>query len=413
MRFLNRALAVLLGLLTWSNLAAAQCPKPDLLDGGPCCAQAQLNLPFFPNFQQGSIEICWRDCNVNGVIPYVARWSNLNFAAGGVGGLVPPCGETMATLELRAGGVLQWAGKMRMLYSRTWMETGPGGFPIQVWRFLINGDLQQMATTMLVPCPVPPCAPLHGGRVRVTGYMDQAMSCAIVPSTFQRAWMLTHACDFIDHAPGFPRAGAFHPDRSYSWVGPSAGFVPGPLQPIEGTPAAGSPFEAMRDRNLLGPPPGIASCIFEERALHVLTPNNQFCMCGAPGTNQFMLGNLSVNGACGSTITTPGFPFLPGYISMGIGAWTIPGTFPGLEQLRWNAGGYNHFDACTGALTQEVYYGVTTIGGFAAQQLLSTGVGGPLPLRFIDQANSLMPPTGPGTVMNIPYVSDHILNLNN
>jgi hypothetical protein len=82
-----------------------------------------------------------------------------------------------------------------------------------------------------------------------------------------------------------------------------------------------------------------------------------------------------------------------------------------MESLRWNAGGYDYLDPCLPLLRQEVFFGVTTLGGYPARQLLVGGPAGPLPLTFIDQSNSLAPPVG-GTLMNMPYVSDHIINLN-
>ena len=45
-----------------------------------------------------------------------------------------------------------------------------------------------------------------------------------------------------------------------------------------------------------------------------------------------------------------------------------------------------------------------------AFQLTSAGPTAPLPLTFIDQANSIR--TGGGAVMNIPYLADKIINLN-
>ena len=51
------------------------------------------------------------------------------------------------------------------------------------------------------------------------------------------------------------------------------------------------------------------------------------------------------------------------------------------------------------------------VDGWFALQVLTMGPGLPLPLTFIDQANSLRLTPGV-TVMNIPFFSDHILNLN-
>ncbi len=403
------AIASFVGLMIWGGDVGAQCPVPDGLDGGPCCAVAPDKIPSFPKFTQDALEICWQNCNVSQVVSYQACWTNLHIAP--IGGI--PCGERRVRLDLKnTAGVLQWTGTLRLQYSRTWLETDPAGFPLQVWRFLVNGDLRPVVA-MPIPCPVPPCVPAFG-KARFTGYVDYAQSCALLPALYQHAWMLSHVCDFIDHHAGFPRAGAFHPDRSYSFVGPAAGFVPGPLTPLEGTPGSG--FEAMRRRNL--PPLGAVgpvTCEFEEHLNFSLLPQQQFCLCGpVAAPPQWLLGNLAVFGVCGSSVTTPGIPFLPGFLSMGIGTWTIPGTYPGVERLRWNTGGYDYFDPCPpgGLLRREVFYGVTTIDGYPATQLLSFGPAGPLPLTFIDQSNSLALPSGPGTVMNVPYVSDHILNLN-
>jgi len=254
---------------------------------------------------------------------------------------------------------------------------------------------------------VPPCAPVHGNRVRFTGYLDYAKNCAT--GMFQEAWMLTHSCDFIDHHAGFPRAGAFHPERAYTFVGPAAGFVPGPVQPIEGTP--GSPFEDVRRLNL--PPVGAlgpTTCEYEERITFGLNPFQQLCLCGQSNTPQYSIASLSLNGVCGTFVFSPGTPFLPGFISMGIGSWTVPAVYPGLERLRWNVAGYDYFDPCADIGEHEVFFGATTIGGYPATQLLITGPGPLLPLCFLDQANSVR--VDGTTVMNVPYWSDHILNLN-
>ena len=104
------------------------------------------------------------------------------------------------------------------------------------------------------------------------------------------------------------------------------------------------------------------------------------------GPNQYFNAELALTSTCGTALTSPGTPFLPGYISMGIGAWTDVTRYPGLENLRWNVGGYDYDDACTGVTTKEVFFGVTTMGGYAASRITSAGFGGTLPLTFIDNA---------------------------
>ncbi len=405
MSFLKGALSLVIGLLVLEVFPSAQCPLPDKLDGGPCCTTAHPDVPDFPNFLIDSIEICWRDCNVDAVIPYRARWKKINLLP------VPaPCGTRFMSLELFDPlGTLVWTGRLRLTYSRTWAETAPGPTPLQVWRFLVNGDMSPTLGIAPIPCPVPPCAPANGNRVRFTGYLDYARSCTPVGGT-QHAWMLTHACDMIDHHPLFPRGGIFHPDRSYSFVGPSTGFAPGPLTPTEGTP--GSSLEDVR--RLDYPLPGTTGpvqCEFEEQITFGLLPQQQLCLCATgPALPQHLIARLDLAGVCGTSITTPGGPFLPGFISMGIGTWTLPGLYPGVERLRWNTGNYDYADPCIGVVRPEVFYGVTTIDGYPATQVTSAGVGLPLPPFFIDQANSL---TAAGaTIMNVPFQSNHILNLN-
>jgi len=382
---------------------AAQCPLPDNLDGGACCALASEVLPPLPVFAQPALDICWRDCNVDQVRGVNAKFSPLTTPGN--------CGERLVRLQLfdPISGALTWSGSLRLTYSRTWLEAGPPpAAGRQVWRYLANGDLKPTAAAGPVPCPVPSCATAFNA-VRFTGYIDYAQRCNVFPAVFEEAWMLSHVCDAIDHAPGFPRAGAFHPDRSYTFVGPAAGFVPGPLGPTEGTP--GSPFEALRRRRF--PLPGSTGpvlCEFEERTQHQLLPNAQFCFCGASPTPQFFLGNLAAFGSCGTAVTTPGGPHLPGFLSMNIGTWTIPGVYPGVEGLRWNAGNYDDTDACSGVVRNAVYYGVTTLGGDPATQIVAGGFGLPLPPTFIDQGTSIR--VGGTPLMNVPYRTDFVLNLN-
>lgn len=397
-----------LAMLAAHGTPDAQCPLPDQLDGGPCCAGAVAKIPVFPKVKVNSLDICWRDCGIDNVGQCRAVWTPLVTPV--TPGVVPDCGVRAQRLDLSdAAGVLKWSGRMRLVYSRTWMEVDPSGAPLQVWRFLVNGDLVPTPAAGPAPCPLPPCALAFAGQVRFTGYIDYAESCTAAGG-LQVAWMLTHACDTIDHAPGFPRAGAFHPGRSYTFVGPSAGFVVAPVVANEGTPFSG--LEAVR-RQIL-PVPGTVGgirCEFEEPFRHSLT-TTPLCLCsvGLPLSQQWVLGNLSGNGVCVTTIATSGAPFLPGFLSMGIGRWTAAGTYPGVEELRWNTGGYDVSDPCTGVLAPEVYFGVTTLGGYPAVQITTTGVGLGLPPIFIDQASSV----GPGGVpiLNVPYRTDRILNLN-
>lgn len=389
--------------LSFARPTAAQCQLHDGLDGGPCCGLTQAQLPNFAGFTQNFRQICWRDCGVDQVFTLKAQWTPIPYLPG----VVPPCGELLMNLRiLGPGNFLHWSGQMRLQYARTWLATATSGTALQVWRFLVNGDLKPTFAAGSPPCRVPSCVAPNGNKARFTGYLDFAENCGTTLPV-ERAWMLTHACDAIDHHAGFPRAGTFHPDRSFSFVAPAAGFVPGALQPIEGTPF--SPFESVRSRALT-PAPSIVVCTFEERAVHSLLPQTQLCFCGLPGSNQFALASLNVSTACGTSITTPTVgPLLPGFVSMGIGSWTNPNVYPGLQSLRWNVGGYDYFDPCAGTLQHDVFFGVSTIGGYPATEIVGGAPGAALPPIFVDQVNSVTTAGVPR--MNTPFNSSHILNL--
>ena len=178
--------AAFLATLALCPPASTQCPVPDQLDGGPCCTVATPRIPGFTRFAQDALEICWRDCDVDAVLPYRATWRPLK-ATTTTGA---PCGERWVTLELRTpGGPLAWTGDLRLQYSRTWLETDPAGLQLQVWRFLVNGDLQPTGALAL-PCPMPPCLPAFGNLARFTGYIDYARASFHDQKAFDRVYAL-------------------------------------------------------------------------------------------------------------------------------------------------------------------------------------------------------------------------------
>src|SRR5262245_54434337 len=100
---MSRRFSMLLALCVvaaCATLARAQCPQPDNLDGGPCCAITQLKVPPLPKFSQKSLGICWRDCKIDQVAGYIARWSQ-PFPAFYNG--VQACGWFNARLQLYTG----------------------------------------------------------------------------------------------------------------------------------------------------------------------------------------------------------------------------------------------------------------------------------------------------------------------
>jgi hypothetical protein len=94
---------------------------------------------------------------------------------------------------------------------------------------------------------------------------------------------------------------------------------------------------------------------------------------------------------------------------MGIGAFSDPATYPGLETLSWNVAELIYLDSCTSKSKLEAFFGVSTRGGYKAQSIQTAGPPISLPGTFIDMANS----TRKGSlVLNEPFRSGHILNFN-
>jgi len=385
---------------------AQMCPMPDGLDGGPCCAVAQPQLPNLPQINEATWNLCWQDCDLS-----YQEQLNIRFSAPSSGALAPGCAPLRTRVRMTdSAGNMAWRGRLRMQYSRTWVEY-PGAATssqqLQIWRFLINGDLVPGPAAGNAPCPVPTSV-LAFGRARFTGYIDYAFDCN--SGQFANAvWMLNHACDKFEHEPGYPRAGIFDPNRAYTFVGPASQFTPSAMLPIEG---GGGNLEAIRsiDHSPIGGLFTGPRCLFEEDIQHALDPQGQLCACSPAGTMpQYSFGTLSISGNCGSAIGPDPNVQMPSFVSMGIGRFSDPNRYPGEEALRWNTGRYMRIDGCTGVSSEEAYFGVTTIGGWEAQQVKSFGLGAFLPLTFIDQSNSLRQGN---KILNVPYYSDHVINLN-
>ena len=378
--------------------ADAQCLTPDYLDVGSACGGAQTFVPQHA-FGQQALGLCWQNCGLAAQANYIAKWgAAVPSMAGATGAL--NCGWYEAQLRIfDSSGTLVLGGTMTLTYARTWVEGSTAGTVNQVWRYLVNGDLRS-ATNTPTPCGIPPCAMPNGNRVRFTVYVDYAFDC--LSGLTEHAWMLTHACDAIDHAPGFPRAGSFHPGRDYTFVGPAAGFVPAVST---GTEAGVGGVEAMRKWDATVLP---ARCGNEEPLLSgSITAGASVCMCAAGPANWFQ-GQLVLAGGYGSVLAP--FPGSDPFRSFAIGQWTNPTAYPGVEEVRWNCSEEQWID-CSGVGRQEYYYGVTTIGGEPAYSFNVSFPSAPLGLTFIDQSNSALLPGGTAT-RNRPFRSDHVFNLN-
>src|SRR5262249_54103797 len=160
-----------------------------------------------------------------------------------------------------------------------------------------------------------------GNRVRFTGYVDYAFDCSTSSGITERAWMITHACDAIDHAAGYPRAGVFHPNRFYTFLGPRNGFVVGLGSTLENGAVSQEPVRAW---DALALP---ARCQHEEPlAFGSFNPNAMLCMCGT-GPALWYEAYFNAGGVFGAFIGP--YPGSDPFRSYPIGSWTNSSVYPG------------------------------------------------------------------------------------
>ncbi|HIF41650.1 MAG TPA: hypothetical protein EYQ74_11200 [Planctomycetes bacterium] len=435
-----------LGALALTAPSVGQIPlQPDnLWSGGfysnPLCSNAPLSLPTFPGFKQVSMEIGWQDCQLGSQKAVDAQWSA---PVSPTGASTQEMTSTLRLTETLVGNLIA-EGKMTLTYSRTWYEVQDFATQedLQVWRFLVNGDLRYTLGTK--GSLRPSCAfskASQKNRVRYSGYVDWALD--LQSGTWSSAWMLTHATDTFEHAAGHPRAGSFHCKDSYSFVGPANGFQPNPVLPAEN--GCQNPFldrSVVRRvrRPRLGPPPfppvlsaPYPASKFEEDVFFCVGNQYEHCPCATStsGSSQFAIAHMTITGNFGSAAQSNN-QMVSELVSMAIGSWTNQSVYPGVEDLRWTIAEYDYYDPCANETRKEIFHGVTTRGGYEAWGINYdpnyvpnleiwedwNGSWNPPFFNFemvrlgsvlIDQSNALRKGR---TSMNLPFKSDHILNLN-
>lgn len=381
--------------------APAQCIA-DGLDGGSPCDVAAVNLPDIPAFDQTIRFVCFEDCDVRLNKEVCVEIEAPRLVDPGTGVI---CAMRLIRFEIRTCSAVPkvlWAGRQRAFYSRTWTERTDDGRTLQVWRFLLNGDL--LPSQFLInhagqnPCGVPDCFETFG-KVFFWGHVDYVRDCEN-PDAWQVAWALHHECDEIEHRADGQRPGVFHPDHSISFVGPSAGFVPAMVAAVGGPVGT----EAVR-RNDFSTIPDI--CRFEDPlADSVVDTGAEFCLCGG-GPARYHETSVSISTLGGSAFASA--PGVTGMVEKAIGTWLLAGsTYPGTETLLSVAGDLTWVDGCNGIDGVSHLRGVASQGGYPAETLQGT----PLPAtrKFLDLGTADRRTGGP--LIGVPFVSWWILNLN-
>jgi len=401
-RILATAALAAVALAAAPRAARAQC-MPDLLDTVPCCSPAPIQLPAFPAISQSSRFICFRDCAIQVNQQLCVDIDPPQPIATG-GALL--CGVYTIKFKVKTCGTNQilWQGNLRAHYARNWQEVDPTGLTHGVWRFLLNGDLKATAflqsTTQWSSPNIRPACYGSFNAIYVGGYIDYAFDCA--SSTWQAAWCFNHDCDTLHHPGGSPRAGVFHATRSWTFVGPGAGFVVDPATTV--TAAGTSSGESLRWNDWAALP---AICRGEETAIGQVTQLGSRCLCSTSSAApaQYEMTDVGFAGSCGSFVRTTPAP--TNLWQKRIGRWTNPVVFPGNEELNVVMGDMDSQIGCNLLFQQEFFEGAATLRGWLA----TTYTGLVLGTQFIDVGSSNRTPGNMARRVGVPHVTQSIVNI--
>jgi hypothetical protein len=401
-----------------------QCPPSnDGFSAGACCTPATPNFPIFPTMTLNGVGACIRDCALESQFNTLTVLSPQQVL----------CDHWLIYLTITGPPSVAIVGNQFLVakYARTWMEFPiPGTPPIQVWRFLVNGDLTYSLTTASgIGCPVPlSAAPPFNLPVHFVGNVDYAFNCAT--GAWQVAYTLTHWCPTESHAPFSQRpiaAAAGWPKRTYHFVGP-ANFVFGPCPPPDGVVIAES---ARTSVGLLNPAIPY-TCLRETQIVQGGLNNvNQNCVCFDPTPigppPRYMHQTLNTFEMCGGLLAPIlnfagfGVPFMPtGLRALMLGSW-VPvaggGTYPGTKCVSIYLGILDSPGVCPpfppppGSNLHAVT-GVGTTGGNMVQ-LFDAPTPAIAPLKFLDLQNMLvLTPFGFQVGFGSLFASEKVWNIN-
>jgi hypothetical protein len=391
---------ILSSLMLFAASVAAQ-PGPgwfgdDGFASQPCCTVvpfSSVNIPVAPAFTMNGQYACIRDCNIEQVFNVQVTVQDTPIL----------CDYHIMPLTVSPAspGGPGYATTLIGKYARTWIEpSASGALDRQVWRWIVNADLNVTAGS--APCPIPVTAAVYPPHFH--GHIDFACE----PDPFglpmwECALSLSHLESCIEHNNFSCVPVPIVDNRAFHLVASSsAPFFFGP------TPEPMGPILGESFRSSLIPP---FQCLGEGQ-IQQGGLNTQFysCVCNpmmppAPFDYAHQMLNASVQcvGAVfpfnSVPLAAPLPPLPTGFISRPLGRWTGPlGSFPGPRELTIHWGLLSQTDPCnTADLPFHFVQGVSTFGvdGFVFNP---TPVTPPSFTVFTDLADMLVPnPFVPGT----------------
>jgi len=396
MKISSASILLLVSALLTGGLLSAQGTTCFLGDDGfnlGCCLTPQPNLPQFPPISIGGRFGCLLDC---------ALEADFNVAVSVTAPQMVLCDQAIASVSASSLTGPNFFGFIIMKYSRTWTEPDPMiGIPRQVWRFLINGDMQWFPSTAAsTPCPNPP-ETINGTPVHMVGHIDYI--CTVDPTglpIWQNFLSLSHLDGCISHAPWSAVPGGMHPERSYHLVAPACfSWAPPPA------PSGSIQAEAVRG-SLFGPTSPVFYQCFTELTVPQGTLTTQFqnCLCSTSSASppRWAHQNLAGIAMCGGLVASPfdslllpGSIIPTGFATLRLGSWTCStsSAVPPRE-LFIHFGVVQYQEPCSPiGIPFHIVTGVTTRGNLGTLFMPAAGTGtgisvppGPY-LTFIDLQN--------------------------
>ncbi len=403
-----------------------------------CCGIPTTNIPPFPAVTMTANYARFTGCTVSAQNLVNVQISPpimvlCDFA-------IIPVSATFLPSSASTGGHTI-TGNLFAKYARTWLDVAPSGLAGQVWRFLVNGDLQCTPLGTAGPCAsnLPACAyatpPLP---VHFDGHIDYACDPTSSTNPFNAVISLNHNQGCICHAPWscVPLSGnVAHNGTSYHLVGPAPfnfGIGLAPQGPLIG--------DAVRPSMLRLIPAFFYACSTEGKVntfgSSLTTTSNAGCLC-AVGTNICTTGATTCAGqVCYENQTLTGGVCCPPAVSWPFNSVPIAGTpvaatgmiahnigtWGGLTRYPWSGHLTSYFsvisytDPCSAAqwpIHVAVGAGISAVFGVPFSGTPGCGTIASPSTAFIDLQNQL-PLVNPSLVPGYGCVSasDMVWNLN-
>ena len=282
-------------------------------------------------------------------------------------------------------------------YVRTWQEIANTGAAVNVWRFLINGDIPFVSTA---GCPAGPCLPTAVGApwlkpAHMVGHIDYTCDGIIPNPTWSAAISLSHLPGCFQHAffSTCPIPALAAVNRSYHLVGP-APFVFAPIPEPQGVLRG----DSLRASTLFVSP-FFYFCHGETDFMTggVLATAGANCFCAPMVNGRWRHQNLTAQALCSGFATTfqsvpvGGTPLAPtGFAALTLGNWTAGPNFPGNRSLVVYLGVVQNNFTCSPVLSPvQIVTGVGTTSSQPGQLFSIPGTPPVIVSTFIDLQNML------------------------